>query len=69
MSKAKTVVNLIDELTETLKEKDEEIKELQERIDKAIDYIRKEFCNNEDLKDCWHSDVKVILNVLKGDDK
>lgn len=69
MSKAKTVVNLIDELTETLKEKDEEIKELQERINKAIEYIY-EISYDEDRKmyidDLWE-EIPVLMNILKGD--
>lgn len=44
------------------------ITNLQQRIDKAIEYIRINKCNNNDINDCWHEDFKDILNILKGEE-
>lgn len=44
------------------------LNDLENRIDKAIEYIRLEYCNNEDINDCWHEGIKVILEILKGED-
>ena len=42
--------------------------QLQTRIDKAIEYIRINKCNNNDINDCWHEDFRDILNILKGEE-
>ena len=44
----------------------EKIVDLQTRIDKAVEYIRINKCNNNDINDCWHEDFKDILDILKG---
>ena len=44
------------------------LNDLENRIDKAIEHIRLEYCNNEDINDCWHEGIKVILEILKGKD-
>ena len=46
MSKVKTVVTLIDELTDTLKEKDKELEELQSRIDELEKFIKEDIIIN-----------------------
>ena len=42
--------------------------DLQQRIKKTIEHIRLEYCNNEDINDCWHEGMKEILEILKGED-
>ena len=47
----------------------DQINELQERINKALDYIKIEFCQiNEETKEleCWHKRVEPILDILNG---
>ena len=44
------------------------LNDLENRVDKAIEHIRLEYCNNEDINDCWHEGIKVILEILKGED-
>lgn len=44
------------------------ITDLEQRIDKVIEYIRINKCNNDDISDCWHEDFKDILKILKGEE-
>ena len=44
------------------------LNDLENRIDKVTEYIRIEYCNNEDINDCWHEGIKVILEILKSED-
>ena len=44
----------------------EKIVDLQQRIDKAIAYIKKEFTNEDGT--CWHEEMKYILDILRGDE-
>lgn len=39
---------------------------LLSRIDKVKEYIRLNFCNHQDINDCWHSDMQDILDLLNG---
>lgn len=48
--------------------KNEIIKDYKQRIDKAVEYIRINKCNNNDINDCWHEDFKDILDILKGEE-
>ena len=34
-----------------------------------IKHIKNNFCNNNNISDCWHSDMKEILNILKKEDE
>lgn len=46
-----------------------ENEDLKKRINKAIDYIKIEFCQiNEETKEleCWHKRVEPILDILNG---
>lgn len=58
-------------LTEELEKERKKNKELEERIDKAIEYIEIVKGFNEEYKDDWEFKVFIphLLNILKGDNK
>lgn len=72
----KQILNYITNLQEENERKERLITQYGEgmcayanRIDKAIEYIQKEFCQvNKETKEleCWHERVKPILDILKG---
>lgn len=43
----------------------EDIKELKERISKAIEYIEDNFTNED--RTIWHEEIREIYNILKGE--
>lgn len=60
---------------EMLKNEVAKNKDLQQRIDKAIDYIEKEYYKEHDrplenlcLKNCTYEPSLVVLGILKGED-
>lgn len=40
---------------------------LNNKIDKVVEYIKENFCNKNNLDDCWHEDMSIILKILLGD--
>lgn len=63
-----TVAGIID--LERIKVAIDELQAYKDKEDKIIDYIKFNFCNDNDLNDCWHNDFNNILQILnEGDDE
>lgn len=62
-----------EEVDKKGQEKDKEIKKLNNRIEKAIDFLKENACIDEDVEyfcdDLRYDDCKKLLEILKGDDK
>ena len=57
----KNLEDLKDRCHELFKENEE----LKKKIKKVIEYIQMNYCNNFDLDDCWHLEIKYILEILQ----
>jgi DNA repair exonuclease SbcCD ATPase subunit len=62
----KPVVDNMKLTTELYNAYSKEINDLQQRIDKAVEYIQDNFTNDDGS--IWHEDFKKIYNILRGDE-
>lgn len=41
----------------------------KDKENKIIEYIKFNFCNDNDLNECWHNDFNNILKIINGEYK